>query len=109
MPLATWIRGFVLGVLKQSPLSLDEFTMAAIFDAYIGHTIGENVKARTQWETARFVSFVTLKSAGNKRMHKPQDLIKFEWEQEDKKGTGNNAWTKAEIEQLKKQKPNWFK
>jgi hypothetical protein len=45
--------------------------------------------------TARFVSFVTLKSAGNKRMHKPQDLIKFEWEQEDKKGTGNNAWTKG--------------
>ena len=84
--------------------------MAAIFDAYIGHTIGENIKARTQWETARFVSFVTLKSAGNKRMHKPQDLIKFDWEQqEDKKGTGNNAWTKEEIQQLKKQKPNWFK
>ena len=54
--------------------------------------------------------FCTLKSAGNKRMHKPQDLIKFDWEQQDdKKGTGNNAWTKEEIEQLKKQKPNWFK
>ena len=43
-------------------------------------------------------------------MKKPQDLIKFDWEEtQAKKGTKSNPYTKAEIEQLKKLKPNWFK
>jgi hypothetical protein len=42
-------------------------------------------------------------------MKRPQDLMKFEWEEQSgKKGTKSNPYTKAEIEQLKKLKPNWF-
>lgn len=105
-----FIRGFVLGVLKQTPLCLDSYSMVEIYDAYVGHRLNENINSRVHWETSRLISFVTLKSQGQKRMKKPQDLIKFEWEEtHDKKGTKSNPYTKAEIEQLKKLKPNWFK
>jgi hypothetical protein len=109
MPLVNWIRGFVFGVLKQSPLSIDSYTMAGIYDAYVGHRLNENITARVQWETARFISFVNLKAAGSKRLSKPSDLITFDWEKnEAKKGEKGNPWTRDEIEKLKKTKPKWF-
>ncbi len=104
-----FIRGFVLGALKQSPLCLNNYTMVEIWDAYVGHRLNENINARSMWETARLISYVTLKSQGQKSMKRPQDLMKFEWEEQSgKKGTKSNPYTKAEIEQIKKLKPNWF-
>ena len=105
-----WIRGFVLGALKQSPLSLDSYSMVDILDAYYGHKMGQQVGERVHWETARFISFVSFKAAGNKRMKSPTDLIKFEWENiSTAKGTKGNGWSREELQKLKEEKPNWFK
>ncbi len=99
-----------MGALKQTPFCLDHYSMVDIWDAYIGHYLDENIKSRASWETARLISYVTLKAQGQKTMKRPQDLMKFEWEEQSgKKGTKSNPYTKAEIEQLKKLKPNWFK
>ncbi len=98
-----------MGALKQTPLCLDHYSMVDIWDAYIGHYLDENIKSRASWETARLISYVTLKAQGQKTMKRPQDLMKFEWEEQSgKKGTKSNPYTKAEIEELKKLKPNWF-
>lgn len=108
--MSSWVRGFVLGALKQSPATLDEYSMADVLDAYYGHRIDQQMSDRTSWETARFISFATLKSAGNKRLKKPSDLMVFDWEKKsEKKGTKGNGWTTQEIEQLKKERPKWFK
>ena len=77
-----FIRGFVLGVLKQTPLCLDNYSMVEIWDAYVGHRLNENINASVHCgKHARLISYVTLKSQGQKRMKKPQDLMKFEWEE----------------------------
>lgn len=105
-----WLRGFVLGVLKQSPMALDSYSLVDVLDAYYGHKVEQQVSERVHWETARFISFVSLKAAGNKKLKKPNDLMSFEWEkQAEKKGTKGNGWNKKELEELKKQRPNWFK
>ena len=98
-----------MGTLKQTPLCLESYSMVDVWDAYIGHYLNENIKSRASWETARLISYVTLKAQGQKTMKRPQDLMKFEWEEvSGKKGTKSNPYTKAEIEQIKKLKPNWF-
>ena len=108
--MTNFIRGFVLGTLKQSPLCLESYSMVDVWDAYVGNRLNENINARSLWETARLISYVTLKSQGQKTMKRPQDLMLFEWEEQSgKKGTKSNPYTKAEIEQLKKLKPKWFK
>jgi len=108
--LISWIRGFVLGVLNQTPLSLNDYSLVEIKDAFVGYKINQQINERVSWETARFISFVSLKAAGNKKMKSPNDLMVFDWEKTDtKKGTRGNKWTKQEIEKLKKQKPGWFR
>ena len=100
----------MLGALRQSPASLESYSMVEILDAYYGHQMGQKISERVHWEAARFVSFVSLKAAGNKRMKSPTDLMKFEWENiSTAKGTKGNGWTKEELQKLKEQKPNWFK
>ena len=84
--------------------------MVEVQDAYYGYKINQQVNDRVAWETARFVSFVTLKGAGNKKIKTPTDLMKFDWENDTaKKGTKGNKWTKEEIQELKKKRPDWFK
>lgn len=105
-----WIRGFVLGALKQNPESLESYSMVEILDAYYGHQMDQKISERVHWEAARFVSFVSLKAAGNKRIKSPTDLMKFEWEKiSTPKGTKGNGWSKEELQRLKEEKPNWFK
>lgn len=109
MPVLHFIRGFGLGVLLQTPSELEKYTLVELYDAYIGNRLNENIKARTHWETARLISYITLKSQGQKTMKRPQDLMKFEWEEvQGEKGTKANPYTKEDFEQLKKLKPNWF-
>jgi len=78
--------------------------MSDLWIAYLGYWKNENLRSRVSWETSRYVSFVTLKSAGDKRLKKPTDLMRFPWEDIISKTT----WTKEKLQAMKKLKPNWF-
>jgi hypothetical protein len=75
----------VLGTLKQTPLCLESYSMVDVWDAYVGNRLNEKINSRSLWETARLISYVTLKSQGQKTMKRPQDLMKFEWEEQSGK------------------------
>ena len=97
-----FIRGFVLGTLKQTPLCLESYSMVDVWDAYVGNRLNENINSRSLWETARLISYVTLKSQGQKTMKRPQDLMKFEWEEKAVKKEQNQIHTqKQKLKNLK--------
>lgn len=56
-------------------------------------------KNRDDWEQSRLISFIIAQSNSKKKL-KLQDIIKFEWEKEEKE---NTTITKEEIENLSKQ------
>lgn len=78
--------------------------MSDLWAAYLGYWSIEKLKVRELWEIARWNGYL---SNGNwKKGTKVRDLGTFEWEQfHGMKGSSGNAWTKAEIEELKKTHP----
>lgn len=100
-----FIKGVCFGVLQIKPIELNQYSISDIWDAYLGYWNIEKLKKREEWEIARWVGYL---SNGNwKKGTKVKDLGTFEWEkgQAGMKGTSGNAWTKAEIEELKKTHP----
>jgi len=72
-----FILGFAYGNIHISPINIDDWAMSDLWIAYLGYWKNENLRSRVSWETSRYVSFVTLKSAGDKRLKKPTDLMRF--------------------------------
>tara|TARA_R110000796_G_scaffold57239_1_gene132132 strand:- start:75 stop:314 length:240 start_codon:yes stop_codon:yes gene_type:complete len=78
--------------------------MSDLWIAYLGFWKNENLKSRVLWETSRYISFVTLKSVGDKKMKNPMDLMLFPWEEK----LSRTNWTASKLDALKKLKPKWF-
>lgn len=95
------IKGFAFGVKNISPSELNEWSILDLWYSYIGYWNNENLRSRVTWENSRYVSYIILKGAGDKKLKKPIDLMRFPWEK-DIQDAGR--WTKNKIEQYKKSK-----
>ena len=78
--------------------------MSDLWMAYVGFWKNENLKSRVIWETARYISYTSYKSAGEKKLRKPMDLMVFPWEEKLSK----TSWTASKLDAMKKLKPKWF-
>jgi len=76
----------------QMGMRLDDFLEFTPFEfqlVYSKWMERENANYRTTWEQSRFIAFITAKTQDTKnKLHKPEDLVKFGWEDDKPKRTG---------------------
>ena len=93
-------------VLHRNPC---KFTFTELLDAYITYWNMESIRQRAYWERARLIALYAAAPHTKKKL-KATDIVTFDWEKDTGlKGTKSNKWTKAEIEELKKQGHPIFK
>jgi len=70
-------------VLQVLPSQLEEYTLQDIELAYVGHLRSNKYAEQQAWERARLIAYYSLQPH-TKKLTKPQQLLKFDWEKEGK-------------------------
>lgn len=91
-------------MLGISPSTIDEWSISDIYYANAGLERKAGIDNRVHYETARWINFIALKTAGAKGIaNTPQKWMPFAWENVNR-GLDNSKWTKEKIEAFKNSK-----
>ena len=95
--------------MQVRPQDIDDYSMVDLLEAFVSHSAIHALEDRDAWERARMIALYAAAPHTKKKL-KATDIVTFSWEKDTGlKGTKSNKWTKAEIEELKKQGHPIFK
>lgn len=94
--------------MQVKPQDIEMYSMTDLLEAYVSHRAIHALEDRDAWERARMIALYAAAPHTKKKL-KATDIVTFNWEKSDTKGTKGNKWTKEEIERFKKEGHPIFK